>query len=155
MPLWAPLMCLVASWRNWGSTMQQNVQSYWIVKYFVSIVHLCLLSICWYFLRFSVIAAIRLGTASYSDLRWFNLSAFTTTDMHWFAFISGWPIDYRGNTFFRVGPNISEKIRSGEPILGVPESKLNVTDVCSRGSVFSGAYGIHSYMQLSGTAACV
>ena len=49
-----------------------------------------------------------------------------------------------------------KKIRSGEPILGVPESKLNMTDVCSRGSsVFSGAYGIHSYAAIWHCSMCI
>ena len=60
-----------------------------VIKYLVFIVHLHLcLSSCCYKLHFSLplqqLDCQQNRPGSYSDVHWFNLSAFTTTDMHWF-----------------------------------------------------------------------
>ena len=105
------------TWMKWGGrNLVQWCKMYSVVKYLVFSICLCSQLFCCYTLVCFSLSIQQSncqwkGTASYSDVHWFNLGAFTTTDMHWFAF---------------VWIQMSQKFVRGEPILG--GSKLNMTE---------------------------
>ena len=122
MPLWTPIMCLAATWRNWGSN---NMDYAAILPVVYSFISACSLSICWYFLQFSQPLQQsncqqkgQHPTLTCVDSTLVPLKPLTCTDLPLF----GWPI---------VATNFSEWVQMfqknfrGEPILG--GSKLNVT----------------------------